>query len=69
MKDDEDYIYYIKYLDGRLKSGKLQKGSYSLLRICENSFDNFKYKFNNDSAFNKILKRDKKLNDLLYGDI
>jgi len=67
MKKDDLYNYYILYLNDRLIIGDLNIGSFSLLKISENSFDDFKYKFINDKKFSKQLVRDKKINDLLNG--
>ena len=64
MKDDELYQYYIKYLENRLIEGKLSRGSYSLLSISENSFNDFKYKYQNNKAFSISLLRDKKIDDI-----
>jgi hypothetical protein len=44
MKEDYLYSYYLKHLDNRLTEGKLSRGSFSLLRISESAFNDFKYK-------------------------
>lgn len=65
MKYDELYPYYIKYLNTRLIEGKLSRGSFSLLSISRNSFEDFKYKFKNDESFAIIIIRDKKIDDII----
>lgn len=68
MKEDEIYPYYIKHLDNRLIENKLSRGSYSLLKISESAFNDFKYKFENDKEFSVQFSRDKKIDDL-FDDI
>lgn len=68
MKNDSIYPYYIKYLEDRLLEGKISKGSYSLLKISESSFEDFKFKFENDSKMRVSSIRDKKIDDL-FDDI
>lgn len=65
MKSDELYPYYIQYLNTRLIEGKLSRGSFSLLSISRNSFDDFKYKFESDESFATTIKRDKKIDDII----
>lgn len=71
MKNDELYPFYLVYLDIRLSGLKISNGSYSLLKMSRSSFEDFKYKFENDELFSeKIIKiktseiRDKKIEDL-----
>jgi len=64
MKNDNIYPYYIKYLEQRLVDGKISRGSYSLLRISKESFDDFKFKFENDSKMRTATIRDKIIDDL-----
>jgi len=71
MKKDELYPFYLVYLDIRLSGLKISNGSYSLLKMSRSSFEDFKYKFENDELFSeKIIKiktseiRDKKIDDL-----
>lgn len=64
MKENEIYPYYLKYLDNRLTDGKLSRGSFSLLRISETAFNDFKYKFENDKDFSLQFKRDVTIDDL-----
>jgi hypothetical protein len=71
MKNDELYPFYLVYLDIRLSGLKISNGSYSLLKMSRSSFEDFKYKFENDELFSeKIIKiktseiRDKKIDDL-----
>ena len=68
MKEYEIYPYYLKHLDKRLTEGKLSIGSFSLLRISESSFNDFKYRFENDKEFSLQFKRDKRIDDL-FNDI
>jgi len=64
MKNDDIYPYYIKYLEQRLVDGKISRGSYSLLRISQGAFEDFKFKFENDPDMKKASIRDKKIDDL-----
>jgi hypothetical protein len=64
MKEDYLYPFYLKHLDNRLTEGKLSRGSFSLLRISESAFNDFKYKFENDESFALQFKRDKRIDDL-----
>jgi hypothetical protein len=68
MKEDEIYPYYLKHLDNRLIEGKLSRGSFSLLKISESAFNDFKYRFENDKDFSLQFKRDKRIDDL-FNDI
>lgn len=68
MKNDNIYPYYIKYLEQRLVDGKISRGSYSLLRISQSAFEDFKFKFENDSEMRISSIRDKKIDDL-FDDI
>ena len=72
MKNDTIYPYYLTYLESRLNEGKISKGSFSLLKISSDSFEDFKFKYENDDTFsNKIIKlhtseiRDQKIDDIL----
>ena len=71
MKNDLEYPYYLTYLNGRLLEGKITKGSFSLLKMSSSSYDDFKYRFENDELFNKKViemhkseNRDKKIDDI-----
>ena len=64
MKEDYLYPFYLKHLDNLLTEGKLSRGSFSLLRISESAFNDFKYKFENDESFALQFKRDKRIDDL-----
>jgi hypothetical protein len=75
MKKDEIYPYYIDYLNDRLNEGKISKGSLSLLKMSSSSFEDFKYRFENDELFQeKVIElhksevRDKKIDDI-FDDI
>lgn len=64
MKNDPLYSYYLHYLNDRLLSGKISRGSYSLLLISYNYFQEFKNKLESNESFAKIFKRDKKIEDI-----
>ena len=71
MKTDKIYPYYLDYLNDRLLEGKISKGSFSLLKMSNSSFEDFKYRFENDELFqNRIIElhksevRDKKIDDI-----
>lgn len=71
MKKDEIYPYYIDYLNDRLVEGKISKGSLALLKMSSSSFEDFKYRFENDELFHdrvielhKSEVRDKKIDDI-----
>jgi len=71
MKNDEIYPYYIDYLNDRLNEGKISKGSLSLLKMSSSSFEDFKFRFENDELFHdriielhKSEMRDKKIDDI-----
>ena len=71
MKKDSIYPYFIDYLNDRLNEGKITKGSLSLLKMSKSSFEDFKFRFENDELFrDKIIElhksevRDKKIDDI-----
>jgi len=71
MKTDKVYPYYIDYLNDRLNEGKISKGSLSLLKMSSSSFEDFKFRFENDELFHdriielhKSEMRDKKIDDI-----
>lgn len=71
MKTDEEYSYYLTYLNSRLLEGKITKGSLSLLKISSSSYEDFKYRYENDELFRKRViemhrseNRDKKIDDI-----
>ena len=75
MKNDDLYQDYLNYLDFRLKENQINKGKYSLLKISNNGFEEFKKMFESDEPFRqKVLKikiseiRDKKI-DYIFDDI
>lgn len=75
MKEDTLYQDYLNYLDFRLKENQINKGKYSLLKISNNGFEEFKKMFESDEPFRqKVLKikiseiRDKKIDDI-FDDI
>lgn len=69
MKNDVLYPIYLRYLSDRLLEGKLSRGSFALLRISKSSFDDFKYKYENDEKFSTVINRDKKIDDLFDDEI
>ena len=75
MKNDKIYPYYLTYLTSRLNEGKISNGSFSLLKMSGDSFEDFKFKYENDETFSKkVIKmhtsetRDKKIDDI-FDDI
>lgn len=71
MKNDPIYQYYLDYLNDRLNEGKITKGSISLLKMSNSSFEDFKFRFENDELFqdriielHKSEMRDKKIDDI-----
>lgn len=60
MKEDALYDFYVIFLESKFDSGML-----SMLMISRNYFEEFKYKFNNNSLWALSLKRDKKINDII----
>ncbi len=72
MKNDELYPFYICYLETLLNESKINKGKYSLFRISNSKFDEFKTRYENDELFSdRILElykseiRDKKIDDII----
>lgn len=75
MKNDTIYPYYLTYLTSRLNEGKISNGSFSLLKMSGDSFEDFKFKYENDETFSgKVIKmhtsetRDQKIDDI-FDDI
>lgn len=71
MKEDDLYQDYLNYLDWRLNEGQINRGKYSLLKISNTGFEDFKKSFEKDEHFRgKVLKikiserRDKKIDDI-----
>ena len=71
MKKDSIYPYYLDYLNNRINDGKITKASMSLLKISNSSFEDFKFRFENDELFHdrvielhKSEMRDKKIDDI-----
>ena len=67
MKNDKLYPLYINFLDERLKEGKVNKGSYSLLKMSRTNFEDFKIKLEKDGLFEgEQIKnlRDRKIDDI-----
>lgn len=71
MKNDDKWQFYISYLDMKLMEGKITKGSYSLLKMSRQSFDDFKDRFEEDELFQKkvIKLRSQEIRDRRIGDI
>ena len=75
MKNDTIYPYYLSYLEERLRDGQISKGSFSLLKMSNSPFEDFKFRFENDKLFtSRILElhksevRDQKIDDI-FDDI
>jgi hypothetical protein len=75
MKNDELYPLYLSYLDWQLNEYKINRGKWSLLKISNSKFEEFKTRFENDELFSdRILElykseiRDKKIDDI-FDDI
>lgn len=71
MKKDEVYTKYITYLSNRLIENKISKGSFALLKMSRDSFNDFKYKYENDNKFKgqiddleKSEIRDRRIDDI-----
>jgi hypothetical protein len=71
MKKDEIYPSYITYLNNRLNENKISKGSFALLKMSRDSFNDFKYKYENDDKFKNQIDdlerseiRDKRIDDI-----
>ena len=71
MKSDEHYPLYVSFLESKIENGKLSKGKFSLLKISQLSFIEFKDKLLSDELFyQKVIKfhkseqRDKKIDDI-----
>jgi hypothetical protein len=71
MKDDELYPLYISYLDWQLSENKINRGKWSLLKISNSKFEEFKLRYENDELFyDRVLElyksevRDKKIDDI-----
>ncbi len=75
MKLDELYPFYISFLEMRLEKNIINKGKYSLLKISESYFENFKKRWDLEETlrsevieYNKSEIRDKKIDDI-FDDI
>lgn len=71
MREDKLYEDYLSYLNWRLHESQISKGKFSLLKISTESFNQFKFNFENDEHFReKIIKikvskiRDEKIDDI-----
>lgn len=72
MKNDPIYDYYLSYIREKLDNERISIGAFSLLKISKESFDNFKYQFENNKLFNDKLvelhkrdMRDSKIENLI----
>lgn len=75
MKSDEVYPFYLIFLGMRLEKNVINKGKYSLLKISESYFENFKKRWDTEDPlrsevmeYNKAEIRDKKIDDI-FDDI
>ena len=71
MKNDELYPLYISYLDCQLNDSKINRGKWSLLKISNSKFEEFKNRYENDDLFqervielHKSEIRDQKIDDI-----
>lgn len=71
MKNDELYPFYLNYLNWQLSESKINRGKWSLLKISNSKFEEFKTRFKNDGLFSdriielhKSETRDKKIDDI-----
>lgn len=66
MKDDEKYPLYLAWLDEQLKSGKLNRGTYSLRKMSRQAFDDFKQRLEDGHFENKVVQanRESRIDDL-----
>ena len=69
MKNDEKYPLYLIWLDDQLKSGKLNRGTWSLRKMSRQAFDEFKQRLDDGQFENKVVQvnRDSKIGDLFDG--
>lgn len=72
MKNDDLYTEYLMYLDWRLQEKQINKGKWALLKMSKSSFEDFKYKLENEEHFNKKIvelvraeTRDKKIEEII----
>ena len=67
MKNDIKYPLYLSWLDEQLECGKLNRGSYSLKKISQSAFEQFKNRVEKDEVFEgEQIKnlRDRKIDDI-----
>ena len=69
MKNDEKYPLYLAWLEDQLKSGKLNRGTWSLRKMSRQAFDEFKQRLDDGQFENKVVQvnRDSKIDDLFDG--
>jgi len=69
MKNDEKYPLYLIWLDDQLKSGKLNRGTWSLRKMSRQAFDEFKQRLDDGQFENRVVQvnRDSKIDDLFDG--
>ena len=69
MKNDEKYPLYLIWLDDQLKSGKLNRGTWSLRKMSRQALDEFKQRLDDGQFENKVVQvnRDSKIDDLFDG--
>ena len=72
MDKEEIKLYYKAYLQSKLDSKTISKGSFRLLLLSESAFDDYHYQFTESSEFKdrqlevyKSWNRDRRINDLL----
>lgn len=66
MKDDEKYPLYLAWLDEQLKTGKLNRGTYSLRKMSRQAFEDFKQRLEDGHFENKVVQanRESRIDDL-----
>lgn len=71
MKSDDLYPYYMSYLNQKLIEGKISRGSFSLQKISQSKFEEFKCRYVEDELFyQKVIElhkseiRDKKIDNI-----
>lgn len=71
MKNDIMYPHYLMYLEYNLSCCKISKGSFSLLKMSNSKFNEFKIRLEIDESFSKRIEglyrsgmRDQKIDDI-----
>jgi hypothetical protein len=69
MKNDEKYPLYLTWLDEQLKEGKLNRGTWSLIKMSRQAFVDFKQRLDDKQFETKVVQtnRDNRIDDLFDG--